>query len=94
MENGFAHWRRFRRMTATELASLTGFSISKVSRIEHGQQKVSVATLQLLARVFGTSASRLMDGALPVMPAICPHCSKPLDIEDEEPTSPPSDSAA
>jgi len=53
--------RRERGVTLTALAAQTGFSAAHLSRLEKGERQPSIATLLLLARVYGVPVSALVD---------------------------------
>lgn len=60
--NVAANCRRLRReagLTLNDLAALTGFSVAKISRIEHAQTQPRRGTLETFARVFGVTEESL-----------------------------------
>ena len=52
------------RMTQGDLALYIGLSMSMVSRIEAGQNDVSIYRGELIARALGTTLPRLLGGLL------------------------------
>jgi transcriptional regulator with XRE-family HTH domain len=52
--------RKKRGMTQVELADYLGLRRTYISDLEHGKRNVSLLTLEIIARGFGLSVSRLL----------------------------------
>ena len=54
--------RKRRGLTQVELADYLGLRRTYISDLEHGKRNISLMTLQIIARGFGLSLSKLLRG--------------------------------
>jgi transcriptional regulator with XRE-family HTH domain len=54
-----AYWRRKRRLTAVVLSRRTGITRTTISRLEHGKQRATYRTQEVLAEALGVAPEDL-----------------------------------